>query len=212
LGAGATRENIDLPNIERVEDWLDGLAAPEFPFNDKIDAKKVERGRALYQQYCFRCHDFNGAEVGQVVPLDRIGTDEHRLNSFTPAFVKLQTAYSKGYDWEFTHFQKTDGYANMPLDGIWARAPYLHNGSVPTLWDLLTPAAARPDHFYRGHDVYDHEKVGFLTDVDEVDGRKSFLLDTKLRGNSNRGHTGEPYGTELGAEDKWSLVEFLKTL
>jgi len=63
----------------------------------------------------------------------------------------------------FSHFRKTGGYANLPLDGIWLRAPYLHNGSVPTLRDLLEPAAKRPALFYRGYDVYDPAKVGFVT-------------------------------------------------
>ena len=195
-----------------MEDWIDGLPPPEFPFKDKIDATKLERGRAVYQQYCFGCHDFKGKDVGQVVRLDKIGTDERRLNSYTPTFLKLQTDYSRGYDWEFKHFQKTDGYANMPLDGIWARAPYLHNGSVPTMWDLLMPVEARPVRFYRGHDVYDPVKLGFRADVQEVGGRKAFHFDTTLPGNSNKGHTGESFGTALSDDDKWALIEFLKTL
>ena len=59
-----------------------------------------------------------------------------------------------GTPWKFSHFRKTDGYANMPLDGVWLRAPYLHNGSVPTLRALLFPEE-RPAVFYRGYDVYD---------------------------------------------------------
>jgi hypothetical protein len=52
--------------------------------------------------------------------------------------------------YRFKRFHKTNGYANLPLDGVWLRAPYLHNGSVPTLWDLLSPAATRPASYYRG--------------------------------------------------------------
>ena len=60
----------------------------------------------------------------------------------------------EGKPWRFSHFRKTNGYANMPLDGLWLRAPYLHNGSVPTLRALLFPEE-RPAVFYRGYDVYD---------------------------------------------------------
>ena len=65
----------------------------------------------------------------------------------------------EGKPWRFTHFRKTNGYANMPLDGLWLRAPYLHNGSVPTLRALLFPDE-RPAVFYRGYDVYDWTNVG----------------------------------------------------
>ena len=53
----------------------------------------------------------------------------------------------------FQALPQADGYADHPLDGVWARAPYLHNGSVPTLRDLMDAPAERPDTFYRGHDI-----------------------------------------------------------
>ncbi|WP_437630067.1 cytochrome c [Sorangium sp. So ce854] len=212
FGAGATREDVDLPRIARIHDWLARLPPPAFPFERDPDAVKLGRGRALYAQYCAGCHAIGGADVGRVVPIEEIGTDEHRLNSYTRTLRQLQVFYGRGYDWEFRHFQKTHGYANQPLDGIWARAPYLHNGSVPTLWDLLTPAERRPARFYRGHDVYDAVRVGFRVDVREVDGRQAFLFDTSLPGNGNQGHTGARYGTELSDSDRWALIEYLKTL
>src|SRR4029077_15401084 len=99
----------------------------------------------------------------------------HRLDSFTSELAStLRTIYT-GYPWRFSHFRKTFGYANSPLDGIWLRAPYLHNGSVPTLRDLLNPAKdpdpakARPGGFYRGYDVFDKQKVGFLSDFSRFD-------------------------------------------
>ena len=67
-----------------------------------------------------------------------------------------------GYPWQFTHFRKTNGYSNMPLDGIWLRAPYLHNGSVPTLRALMFPDE-RPAVFFRGYDVYDWDNGGFVS-------------------------------------------------
>jgi len=96
----------------------------------------------------------------------------------------------------------------MPLDGLWVRAPYLHNGSVPTLRDLLEPAKARPTAFYRGYDVYDQARVGFVSNVPRADGRDFSKYDTSVPGNGNGGHV---YGTTLSDADKAALVEHLKT-
>jgi hypothetical protein len=99
----------------------------------------------------------------------------------------------------------------MPLDGVWLRAPYLHNGAVASLRDLLEPAAKRPKVFYRGNDVYDPTKVGFVSDVSARGESKFFRFDTSVAGNSNVGHDGKSYGTELPPRDKDALVEYLKT-
>jgi len=124
--------------------------------------------------------------------------------------VNQATLYA-GYPWRFQHFRKTFGYANMPLDGVWLRAPYLHNGSVPSLRELLEPAAKRPKVFYRGNDVYDPGKVGFVSTVPAQGGKRFFRYDTAVPGNANVGHEGKAYGTELSAQDKDALVEYLKT-
>jgi hypothetical protein len=114
--------------------------------------------------------------------------------------------------YRFKRFHKTYGYANTPLDGIWLRAPYLHNGSVPTLRDLLNPAASRPKSYFRGSDVYDPVAMGFESQSPKrLDGRGYFLYDTTLPGNSNQGHEGPAYGTDLPEQDKTALIEFLKT-
>jgi hypothetical protein len=213
FGAGATREHVDSQMIARIKAWTETLPAPAYPF--AIDQGRLARGKLVYNKYCAQCHAVTGQYVGQVVPLAEIGTDEHRLNSYTEKLAALQLDYGKGYPWEFKHFAKTNGYANSPLDGIWARAPYLHNGSVPTLWDLLRPAAQRnngQNSFYTGHGVYDPRNVGFRTDVGEIDGRKSFLYRIDAPGNSNKGHTGAAYGTELPDQEKWDLIEYLKSL
>ena len=100
------------------------------------------------------------------------------------------------------------GYQSPPLDGIWLRAPYLHHGAVPTLWDLHEPEERRPTVFYRGYDVFDPVKVGFQSDTPEAR-RRGFRLDTRERGNGNGGHL---YGTQLSPDEKWQLVEHMKTL
>ncbi len=152
-----------------------------------------------------------GPHVGRITRIEEIGTDRHRVDSFSyDLAVQLGTIYA-GYPHRYCHYRKTFGYANAPLDGVWLRAPYLHNGSVPTLRDLLEPASARPKRFYRGNDVYDPQRVGFVTDLPEQDGRRFFEYDTSQPGNSNAGHEGARYGTELSAEDKDALVEYLKT-
>jgi len=81
----------------------------------------------------------------------------------------------------------TDGYRVNDLRALWATPPYLHNGSVPTLEDLLRPPADRPKQWMRG----------------------SFLVDTTVPGNTNQGHT---FGTDLSDDDKTALVAYLKSL
>ncbi len=213
FGAGATRENIDLKSILRVKQWLEREPPPPYPWKEEIDPQKAKRGQLIWARLCADCHQFQGDHVGQVVPIELIGTDRHRLDSYTEKLRELQLKYDDGYTgWSFSAFKKTNGYANQPLDGIWARAPYLHNGSVPTLWDLLQPAEARVREFYRGHGVYDRKRVGFSADVREVDGRPTYRFDTRLPGNGNQGHSGARYGTTLTDDEKWALIEYLKTL
>ena len=95
-------------------------------------------------------------------------------------------------------------YKARPLNGIWATAPYLHNGSVPTIHDLLLPAASRPKKFSVGRREYDPRKVGYVSD-----GQIPFVIDTSVTGNGNGGHE---YGVTLSDADRWALVEYLKTL
>jgi hypothetical protein len=87
------------------------------------------------------------------------------------------------------------------------RAPYLHNGSVPTLRALLFPEE-RPASFYRAYDVYDWDEVGFVSAGPDA-AREGVLVDTRLRGNGNGGHL---YGADLPVDAKAALIEYLKTL
>ena len=136
-----------------------------------------------------------------------------RLDSYTYDVAVNQNLIFAGYGEErFSHFRKTFGYANSPLDGLWLRAPYLHNGSVPTLRDLLEPSDKRPKTFYRGYDVYDQKKVGFVARRGGEERQEIFSLRYETEpGNSNKGHEGKRYGTELPAAEKDALVEYLKT-
>ena len=223
FGAGATPSTVDVERLERLAAWLRELPPPEYPF--PIDRERTAAGERIYRETCYSCHA--GSEfgpdtparrettLGAVVSLASIGTDPYRNWSFTPDLAVHQATLMAGTPHRLHGFHTTDGYVNMPLDGVWLRAPYLHNGSVPTLYDLLKPAADRPRAFYRGYDVYDPTNVGFVSDVAEEDGRRHFLFRTHtpegepIAGNSNAGHE---YGTQLSEQEKRDLLEYLKTL
>ncbi len=236
FGTGTFPPTIDLKLLRRVEEWLLQKEPPPYPF--PINQELATRGAPLYAQYCASCHgksgrDFSGEKVGAIMPIAAIGTDRHRLDSYTPALAAAQNTLYTGYPGRFSRFHKTNGYVNMPLDGVWTRAPYLHNGSVPTMRDLLNPTAERPQVFYRGYDVYDQAKMGFVAAVERfnADGtsrddpentHRYFRFETQPRpggrtprerneGNLNTGHEGPEYGTLLTPEEKDALVEYLKT-
>ncbi len=99
-------------------------------------------------------------------------------------------------------------YKARPLTGIWATAPYLHNGSIPNLYELLLPENERSETFNLGSHEYDPVRVGLSTTAQP----DSFLYDTRLQGNSNQGHSGPDYGTDLSDEERRALLEYLKTL
>ncbi|MGE8063946.1 di-heme-cytochrome C peroxidase [Pseudomonas sp. NPDC089569] len=98
-------------------------------------------------------------------------------------------------------------YKARPLNGIWATAPFLHNGSVPTLYDLLLPPHERPKTFFTGTHEYNPERAGFRT---EQRPDNTFQFDTTLNGNSNEGHD---YGAgSLTSPERKLLLDYLKTL
>lgn len=221
FGTGATPPTLDRDRIKKIEVWLLTKEPEKYPY--PINQELADQGKPIYIRYCARCHGadgrhFEGELVGQVTPINDIRTDPHRLNSYTYKLAVNQNLLYAGYGNErFSNFRKTYGYANMPLDGLWLRGPYLHNGSVPTLRDLLEPSSLRPQRFYRGNDLYDPIKVGFNSTIAREDDKEYFLYETvdkqgqTVPGNSNHGHEGEKYGTELSDQEKEALVEYLKT-
>lgn len=200
-----TPVELDRAAMDRLERWLANVPPPPFP--GPVDAPLAERGRALYGRHCAECHAPGGARLGEVVPYAEAGTDATYVAATTPAAVTALRDMGEA-PFRFTGYRRTDGFQNLLLDGVWARAPYLHNGSVPTLWDLLLPPAGRPRVFHRGHDVVDPRHVGFVSAGPDAE-REGTRFDTALAGNGNGGHA---YGTELPEADRWALVEFLKTL
>ena len=163
-----------------------------------------------------------GAKTGQVLTLDDpewtaatahpsdlpAFTDRHRADLWTPEAAAAYNAYAAEYPWKFSHFRSTGGYVNVPLDGLWLRAPYLHNGSVPYLGELLEPPQKRTPLFYRGLDVYDPARMGFVSEGPDAE-RRGTRYDTSIIGNSNQGHL---WGTDLAPDQKRALVEYLKLL
>lgn len=114
--------------------------------------------------------------------------------------IRLQTCLLNGSE-------KIMAYKARPLEGIWATAPYLHNGSVPTLYDLLLPVDKRPQAFVVGTRAYDPVKAGY--DTTPTAPGNSFTIDTRLDGNSNKGHD---YGVgALTETQRIQLLEYLKS-
>ncbi|MFY0565082.1 di-heme-cytochrome C peroxidase [Archangium lansingense] len=232
LGMGAvvdrrTFESSVLPrNLAELERLSRNLVSPRWPEDvfGALDAARIERGSGLFAQNCQGCH-----EKPDVIPLEVIGTDGNRARSFAsmvgdlefPAALQdvLSRVKQRAYAREalsqaeisplepgVVYWRAPLGYVSRPLAGIWASPPYLHNGSVPTLWDLLQPVARRPARFPLGQHEYDPEKVGYVT---EVSGKARFTFDVSMPGNGNEGHE---YGTRLSDEEKRALIEYLKSL
>jgi hypothetical protein len=98
-------------------------------------------------------------------------------------------------------------YESRVLQGIWATAPYLHNGSVPNLWELLTPPAQRKTTFMVGSRLFDPRNVGYATDTSPFKTGK-FVVDPS-NGNGNGGHD---FGTGLTDDQKWQIIEYMKMM
>jgi hypothetical protein len=195
-------------SLKRVMNYISYVQPPKFPF--PVDAALAGRGKQIYTQQCAECHAAGGARTGRVESLDdpMLRTDRHRMDMWTQNSATAYNNYGSGHVWKLTHFVKRNGYVNVPLEGLWLRGPYLHNGSVPTLADLLAEPAERPKVFFRGYDVLDPAKVGFVSQGPGAE-RIGFRYDTNITGNSNKGHL---WGTTLSAEDKRAMIEYLKTL
>ena len=271
------------------EPGFKGLRAPVWPEDvlGKIDLKKKEKGRALYQELCVKCHlppvdDPDGrlwddkywwtpdGATGRYLkvwrlPLDRIGTDPRQAEILgkrrmkMPGFLNVaaeetcettdkgticeavfgdalaavvEKAANVWYDQHEISPEERErmngnrpnllnnldkpGYKARPLDGIWATAPFLHNGSVPNLWALLSPIdeGERPEKFCLGSRAFDPAKVGFSTEC----GEGLFELDTTIDGNRNTGHEFADgpkrkgvIGRRLKPDERWALIEFLKS-
>ncbi|MDB6147283.1 MAG: cytochrome c class [Spartobacteria bacterium] len=207
LGAPIHRKHgdLDFAMIKKQTDLSEQIRAPRYPF--AIDQGAAKRGAALFESNCNSCH--GGPESDKrLYPLAEIGTDPHRAELFTERQAErfnkfLAELEAVGYEPpKQAGVRSTGKYWAATLTGVWARSPYLHNGSVRTMQQLLMAPMERAKAFHRGSRVFDEHAIGY---TDEG----SYVLDTTGNGNSNSGHD---YGTKLSAGEKNDLLEYLKTL
>jgi mono/diheme cytochrome c family protein len=220
MGDGATQKTIPLADLGRIQNYITELPAPSFPKSfpgspktdaeKELEAKRRATGKQIYGVECASCHDPGGKRFRQVIPITEkdLGTDRYRIEMWTKQAADAYNNHVRDPSWRFTRFQDRDGYVAVPLDGLWLRAPYLHNGSVPTLRDLLNPPERRPKVFWRGYDVYDFKNIGFISTGTKAE-EMGIKFDTQRPGNGNGGHL---YGTRLNPQQKEALLEYLRNL
>jgi mono/diheme cytochrome c family protein len=206
LSAAPKNRDDFLKEVDWLVSYLSEIQAPKYPF--AVDAALANAGKALFEQNCAACH--RSDRTGKRVPVEEVGTDRERLDTWSKQAAIESNKVVRNFGIERRGLVETEptGYIAAFLDGIWLRAPYLHNGSVPTLRDLLKPVAERPPIFYRGYDVYDPGNVGFVTQGEEAQ-RVGTKYDVRERASGNTGHE---FGTHLSAKEKDALIEYLKTL
>src|SRR5438034_328042 len=220
LGLGAPARPWFLQRMADLDHYLSNLPPPKWPFTEinPINQQMASEGQKIYAHDCASCHEPRAEFTNKVIPITDVKTDPQRMYSWSKdAAVEANRRVKQMGIERPPMVEALDpyGYVSPPLDGIWLRAPYLHNGSVPTLRDLLNPANERPQTFHRGYDVFDPVKVGFKEPPPRPTGPSGeltqpySLFDTREKGNGNQGHM---YGTQLSSQDKENLPEYLKTL
>jgi len=202
-------------NFVDVMAYLKTIEAPKYPY--EINDSLVKKGENIFNGSCSSCHGFYGENEfypNLLISQEIVGTDATHTNSLNGNNGALQNFI----DWFNTGWfgknnpggklLKTDGYVAQPLDGIWASAPYLHNGSVPTLYELLK-SDERSTYWRRTESSkYDTQKVGWVYTYKNSKTDKH-TYDTTLEGYGNQGHT---FGDILTETDRLALIEYLKTL
>ena len=205
-------------DFKDIHAYLLSLTPPKYPL--PIDRSLAAQGEDLFRANCARCHGAYGEDwtyPNKIVPIDTIGTDRRRFDGITKKFGAY---YIKSWFNEDYPIRETAGYQAPPLDGIWATAPYFHNGSAPTVYHVLN-SKVRPKLFTRSYrtdlDAFDAEKLGWKIDVlarkpdrkklSPIEYRK--IYDTAQPGRGNGGHT---YGDKLSEPERMAVIEYLKTL
>jgi mono/diheme cytochrome c family protein len=213
------------PAFRDILEFLLALEPPKFPF--PVDAKLAAKGKDVFTDHCAKCHGTYGADwtyPNRVIPLAEIGTDPTRYRNIGVKFGEAYNASwfakekTNGWFLDGKPLRMTPGYQAPPLDGVWATAPYFHNGSVPTLYAVLN-SKARPKVFTRSYrtleEDYDKGNVGWkVTEVSPPDAKVSGyerrkVYDTSKPGRGNGGHT---YGDDLTEAERRAVIEYLKTL
>jgi RoxA-like, cytochrome c-like len=209
------------PVFRDVQAFLRSIEPPKYPF--PIDSEKADRGRIVFEANCATCHGTYGPDghyPNKIIPLEKIGTDPARSHGLSDRLVAHFNSTWLGA--EYPVATKRIGYQAPPLDGIWASAPYLHNGSIPTLHALLD-SSTRPALFTRPPSTdfssYDTSHVGWkFSEVTREElastAKRSrfhakFIVDTARFGMGNQGHT---FGDVLSEEERLDVIEYLKRL
>ena len=201
------------PEVAETLSFVETRKPPRFPGAVQWDL--AARGQTLYTSKCASCHGTYEGPLGDLTltrfPNVKVkaadwGTDPARLDRLTAQdLADLQTfEVARGLT-----FQPHQGYMAPILDGLWAEAPYLHNGSVPTLWDLMHPAT-RPATFTVGGHALDYQKVGISYPPGYTPFSEPAVYLTTDAGHSNRGHE-RPFDT-MTEDEKTALLEYLKLL
>lgn len=182
--------------------YITTLQSPAYPKH--VNSQLATKGKKIYENSCLSCHGSGDSYLEKIIPISEIGTDEDRLIAMNESLAKARNSTSFG---KIVPLQPSYGYVAPPLDGIWSRAPYLHNGSIPTLYDLLQEVPKRPTIFYIGPDIgYDLDKIGLSKTPNNSNNFYKFSINSE--GNKNIGHE---YGTLLSEKEKKELLEYLKT-
>lgn len=196
--------------------YIRSIEPPAWP--GTVDEALAAQGRTVFEATCSRCHGTYGETEtypNLVVGIDEIGTDSVLMSSayFTGVYVDW---FERSFYGETGRLEPAEGYVAPPLDGVWATAPFLHNGSVPTLAQLLD-STSRPRYWTRDFEAgtYDMEAVGWAhTALDygqdtATASERRRIYDTTQLGYGNGGHT---FGDALTADDRRAVIEYLKTL
>lgn len=209
LGLGAPPGPHFEKQMRDIRAYLQRVKPPRYPLApNPWDADVVEGGK-LYKANCFECHETGGKYFGKVIPIEDIGTDRERYDTWRQEDADGANKVALEMGVNRANMVKSKGYIAGPISGLWLTAPYLHNGSVANLKQLLTRPEDRRTSFYRGCDLYDSVNMGFLSDRVEPSCPSNFPFDTMLPGNGRLGHD---YGTDLTDDQKRQLIEYLKTL
>ncbi len=223
MGVTADVGEKAIPAMRPVVEWLaTRYTSPPFP--GPIDSARMRAGEALFTTHCATCHGTYGEGTprtlqtypNRFVAQARMGTDPRRWEMIDS--LLLAKLRSNAHSRHMTS-ERTGGYVAPILSGLWASAPYLHNGSVPTLWHLWTPNE-RPERFQVGGHALDYDNLGVAGRPDS-DGVYRYpadytpwstpeVYDTRKPGMSNRGHEREVGA--LSNDEKRALIEYLKTL
>lgn len=195
-------------NFKDVYAWLCSLEPPVYPKN--IDENLAEKGQLIFEDTCSKCHGTYGEQESypnKVIALDIIDTDPvYAVYGKESGIIDWYNDSWFSNSYPRSYFKPEMGYIAPPLDGIWATAPYLHNGSVPSLDDLLN-SKQRPTYWAKSK-KYDYEKVGWVY-ANEENAKGDWTYDTTLPGYSNKGHD---FGDKLDEGERKAVIEYLKTL